>query len=89
MHSAPGSFSDSSSLFSTRRIASYSWGAGELVFGPEASQAENFKRILMAEVCGFTATDKRGVLETICLVHEYRHFQQDFILGVGAHDYIY
>lgn len=89
MHNQSETFLDPSTLFSTRRIASYSWGAAELVFGPDATQGEHFKKMLFARQFGFTAETRDEVLETICLVHEYRHFQQDFIFGVGAWDYLF
>ena len=68
---------DPSPLYSNQKIAAYSWGAGELVFGAEASQGKHFSKMLLAEKLGFHAASEKEVIETISFVHEYRHFQQD------------
>lgn len=78
-------------LFTSQSLAFYLWGEVELSFGKDVTQKKgSFLRLIASEAEGFcVAKTRQEVIETISFIHEYRHFQQDFILGIGMWDYIF
>lgn len=81
---------DSSPCLNNQRLASYEWGSGELLFSPPAALKDGFVVKSFIELLqGKTSLeDSDDLICLIALVHEYRHFQQDFLTGVGNWDYV-
>lgn len=88
--SLEGSDFDATPRLRNGPVASYEWGCGDLHFSP---LAEQHKRSFVTLLAGMSERIMQGenreeLLSTIALIHEYRHFQQDFGMGVGCWDYV-
>ena len=82
---------DPSPLLHNQRLAAYEWGAGEILLSPTAAFKKNdfFMKNAVAIGGGFiAASSKTDLLCLIAALHEYRHYQQDYLTGLGHWDYI-
>jgi hypothetical protein len=87
----PPQSADPSPHLYNQRLAAYEWGAGEILLSPTA--AFRRKNFLMDNAAAlgqgfFVATSKADLLCLIALLHEFRHFQQDYLTGLGHWDHI-
>lgn len=84
--------SDASPTLYNLRLAAYEWGGGEIIFYPVAGF--NKKGFLTKNLFALhqgVITDGNTQDDLVCLLaflHEYRHYQQDMLTGVGHWDYV-
>jgi len=81
---------DASPQLYNQRLASYEWGSGEMLFSAKSALTQEALKKAFIEVShGYTSFESKEDLTClISFIHEYRHFQQDFFLGIGHWDYI-
>jgi hypothetical protein len=88
--SEPLELFDPTPVLANSRLAAYDWGTGELTLSDAASLREKTLAAALIEVAhGQTSLEtKEDLLCLIAAIHEFRHFQQDLITGVGHWDYV-
>jgi len=81
---------DASPSLKNQRLAYYEWGSGEITFAdlPEMTNIIAGKSFFQLSHGLNTLEEQDELICLIALVHEYRHFQQDYATGVGNWDFL-
>jgi hypothetical protein len=87
----PGDNIDASPHLYNQRLAAYEWGSGEILLSPTAAfKKKNFfmKNVVSIDEGTIVATSKTDLVCLIAALHEFRHFHQDYLTGLGHWDYV-